>query len=421
MLKIVHFTNTYAPIVGGIEKSVAQVCADLTARGHFCRVITHAFEGAERSGQGVLRLPSFKNIGDSPFSLRIPTPSRIDNWLEAIEPDVLHAHQPFMLGDTAWRMARKRHLPIVFSHHTLYERYSDWPIIDREDAARLMLSITAQFANRCEICIAPTQSVADLMKERGITRPIKVVPTGIDLTPFAKPDREKFRNEHGIPLDAPAIGHLGRITVAKNIDYLMDVAIRVLQQNTKAYFIFVGEGEAKNPGLEKLRQEGVEDRVVSCGNLHGQEVANAYAAMDLFLFGSKTDTQGLVLAEAMAARTPVVALDAPGARDCIVDGESGVLVDSEAPAGEMAKSVQALLEDPQRIEKMSEAALRRADEFEHVRCSQRFEDIYTELQTTRQQTARQEHEGAWDAFMDRMENEWLLLREKFEATRSALS
>jgi 1,2-diacylglycerol 3-alpha-glucosyltransferase len=421
MRRVVHFTNTFAPMVGGIERSVAQAAAFLARHGHLCRIVTPAFTGAERSREGVLRLPAIKGIGEKGFSLRLPLPGRVESWMEAIEPEVLHAHQPFMLGDTAWRVARARHVPLVFTHHTLYERYADQLPLNEETARRLLLSLTTHFANRCDVCLAPTGSVAALMRERGIEAPIEVVPTGITVEIYATGDAVRARQAHSLPDRGPVIGHLGRLVEAKNLRYLVQAASELLTRREDAVFLLVGEGDELESALRHFEEAGVRDRAISAGTLTGPAVADAYAAMDLFLFASHTDTQGLVLAEAMAAGAVVLALDAPGARDCVADGRSGILLPSKAPPTAMAQAAEALLADPGRLEALSRGAREHALEFDEERCGTRLLAVYEEAIEAGARQPAPATLSSWEHWLQRVEDEWDLLADKLEITREAIS
>ena len=415
MLTVVQFTNTFAPMIGGIEKAVQRLHDDLSASGHFNRVVAPAFRGADECEGGILRVPAIKGLTEKRFSLRIPSIRQVDHWMEAVQPDLLHAHQPFMLGDTAWRVSQQRNCPLVFTHHTLYERYSDWPLIDREHAAKLMLKITTQYANRCNVCVAPTESIKATMVDRGITTPIEVAPSGIDLGPYRQTRPQRFRERFGLPTDALVAGHLGRISRAKNIHFLAEAVATLLTENPAAWFLIVGEGEALAEALGTLRSAGVGDRVVSTGNLGGQDVADAHSAMDVFLFASHTDTQGLVLAEAMAAGSAVVALDAPGARDCL-DETCSVLLPSNARPVDMASATGELFADSARLSALQAAAPGRAETFEHTRCSRRMVGIY-EAAVAAFNPEPPEADSAWEQFLEGTEREFDLLLEKVNAAR----
>jgi len=123
-MNIVMFTNAYEPVIGGLEQSVTTFAEDFQAEGHRVLIVTLAFPGAEKSDETVFRLPAIKEVAGTEFSIRLPVPAGLKERLDAFEPDIVHSHHPFMVGDTALRVARRRGLPLVFTHHTLYERYA---------------------------------------------------------------------------------------------------------------------------------------------------------------------------------------------------------------------------------------------------------------------------------------------------------
>ncbi len=422
MVRVVMFTNTFAPLIGGIERSVAQFHNDLNQSGHFCRVVTPAFRQATVSRNGILRTASIKGIGEQGFSFRLPSISRIDRWMEAIEPNLVHAHQPFMLGDTAWRISQERRIPLVFTHHTLYERYARLLPLEDERASRLVLSLTTHFANRCDLCIAPTESVAELMRDRGIEAPIEVVPSGIDVERYSHGDAQATREQFTIPPDHRVFGYLGRVTHEKNMQFVADAASRILAATTHTIFLCAGEGDAVESVRKTIEKAGFGDRLRMAGILTGDAVPNAFKAMELFLFASRTDTQGLVLAEAMAASTPTIALDAPGARDCIRHNETGLLLPTDATPAEMADSTVNLLEDRPRLRQLQENTRASADDFSHSRCSQRLIEAYQNLLDSYSRAHLEDpgdEHSTWDHFLDRIEQEWTLITEKIDAGISA--
>ena len=121
-MRIAMFTNTYLPHVGGVARSVSTYEEELRRRGHQVRIVAPTFEGAAQSTYDVLRVPAIQGFNGSDFSVRLPQPGLIAAFLDDFRPQVIHSHHPFLLGDSALRFAWSRRLPLVFTHHTLYEQ-----------------------------------------------------------------------------------------------------------------------------------------------------------------------------------------------------------------------------------------------------------------------------------------------------------
>jgi len=206
-MKICMFTNTYKPHVGGVARSVDFFTEDLRADGHRVLVVAPEFPGAEDDQEGkVVRVPAIQEFNGSDFSVRLPAPFRVDQTVEAFDPQIVHSHHPFLMGDTALRVARDRRVPLVFTHHTLYEQYTHYVPLNSEAMERFVIRLATDYANFCTRVVAPSQSIADLIQKRGVRSPVDVVPTGVDLTFFTGGRGETFRREHGISPDAMVVG-----------------------------------------------------------------------------------------------------------------------------------------------------------------------------------------------------------------------
>lgn len=413
------FTNTFEPMVGGLERSVATAHEDLQRAGHLCRVITPRFDGARESRAGVLRVPALLGVGRRKFSIPLPTSRRIRHWIEALEPQVLHAHQPFLLGDTAWKLARLRRIPLVFTHHTFYERYAHWLRMDAERARGMVMDMTTQFCNRSHLIIAPSDSVRRILLERDIVTPIEVVPTGIDVQRYGSGCRMRGRLALGLAASDEVIGHIGRLSQEKNLEYLTHAALHLLQARPQAKFLLVGEGDRLAWARERFAAAGMSDRLVTPGTLHGAALVDAYTAMDLFIFGSQSDTQGLVLAEAMAAGVPIVALEAPGASDCIEHERSGWLLPRAASEREFAAAVHGALAEPARRQSLSAGAKRRAQGYSRSVCLERLLAAYE--QALQRCASLASCSDDWDAIVPRWEATWKPIVEKLAVALRAAS
>ncbi len=416
-MKIAMFTNTYLPHVGGVARSVQTLENACRRMGHEVRVIAPVFENADDLPH-VLRVPAIQHFNGSDFSVRLPVPNLIRDFIDDFAPDVIHSHHPFLLGDAALRESWKTGAPIVFTHHTLYERYTHYVPLDSAALKRAAVQLATEYCNLCDEVIAPSESIARLLRERGVTTPVQSIPTGIDTAFFSQGNGAKFREKTGIPTGAKVIGHVGRLAAEKNLLFLAEALARRLAEDPDAWVLLVGDGDVRQEVLDLLRRAG--GRIAAPGTCTGDELADAYAAMDTFVFASQTETQGIVLAEAMAAGVPVVALDGPGVREVLRNGENGLLLDADATAGDFAAALDRLMDDPDLLQRCSEGARRTAADYDAEPCARRIVDRYEALAAE----GRKESEDGllpWDRFLAGVEIEWNLLSAKIAAAAAALT
>jgi glycosyltransferase involved in cell wall biosynthesis len=325
-VNIVLITNTYLPHVGGVARSVAAFREAYGAAGHEVLVVAPAFPETPEGEVGVLRVPAIQNFNASDFSVALPLPAGVHGALERFAPDIIHSQHPFLLGMTAIRAARTLDRPLVFTHHTLYEEYTHYVPADSPALRHFVIELATAYGNLADLVIAPSESIRDLITARGVTSPVQVIPTGVDVERFAAGDGSALRRRLGIPADAFVVGHMGRLAQEKNIPFLADALCRFLAAGDDRHCLVVGDGDAADAFVTRFREAGLGARLHRPGVLEGQALVDALAAMDLFAFASLSETQGMVLTEAMAAGAPVVALEAPGVREVVRDGHNGHLV-----------------------------------------------------------------------------------------------
>ena len=328
-MNIVMMTNTYLPHVGGVARSVETSATWLRDRGHRVLIAAPTFEGAPEVEPGVVRVRAIQHFHGSDFSVPLPITLRLHRAFERFEPDLVHSHHPFLLGDTALRVAAAFDLPIVFTHHTMYENYTRYVPLDSPRMKRFVVELATGYADLCDAVFAPSETVAAILRERGVRTRIEVVPTGVDVARFAAGDGPEFRSAHGIPSHAIVVGHVGRLAAEKNLKFLARAVADHAAADARVYALIVGGGSEEEAFRARFSERGLGDRLRLAGVLDGRALASAYRAMDVFAFASKTETQGLVLAEAMAAGVPVVALDAPGVREVVCDRVNGRLLPEE--------------------------------------------------------------------------------------------
>jgi 1,2-diacylglycerol 3-alpha-glucosyltransferase len=418
-VKIVMMTNTFAPHVGGVARSVTAFTDSYRARGHRVVVVAPFFEGAPDRETDVIRIPAIQNFNGSDFSVVLPVPGALMTKVRELEPDVIHAHHPFLLGATAVRLARAYRIPMVFTHHTMYERYTHYVPGDSPALKRFVIRLSTSFANLCDLVFAPSESVAREIAQRGVTTPVEVVPTGVDTEALATGDGRGFREGQGIPDDAFVVGHLGRLAPEKNLGFLTRAVARFLEREPRARFLVVGVGPSADAIRAEMRERGLEDRLHTVGILKGQALVDAYHAMDAFAFASMTETQGLVVAEAMAAGVPVVALDAPGVREVVRDGKNGRLLPEEDEGAFADGLAWAAGRDGEAAADLKHEPLATAERFSLDRSADKALRLYERLRGRPHEDTDDQYD-AWDSSVRMIQAEWEVIKDLAEAAGAAI-
>ncbi|MCC7120240.1 MAG: glycosyltransferase [Gammaproteobacteria bacterium] len=419
-MRIVMMTNTYLPHIGGVARSVTAFTAAYRRLGHDVLIVAPEFEDRDPHEHGVVRVPAIQKFNGSDFSLILPVSGTLDEAIARFKPQIIHSHHPFLIGSAALRLACQLALPLVFTHHTMYEEYTHYVPGDSPLLKRFVATLSSHYANACQHVFAPSESIASLIRERGVTTPIDVIPTGIGREFFATGDGAGLRAALGIAPDAFVVGHVGRLAPEKNLAYLGDALMRFLAAQAHAVALVVGGGPCAADLRAQARDAGVADRVLMTGPLDHPLLVSAYRAMDVFAFASKSETQGLVLAEALAVGVPVVALDAPGAREVVVDGENGRLLDAETGVEQFVTALTGLACAPATTRRTQvQHALATARDYEIDRCAGRALAVYAEVAAQFDAPSRAGH-GEVEEVLTRLGAEWIVLKGLAGAAGAAL-
>jgi glycosyltransferase involved in cell wall biosynthesis len=262
----------------------------------------------------------------------------------AARVDLVHIHTPFIAHYAAARFAREHGLPLVATYHTFFEDYLHHyvPILPRGIGRWAARRFTLSQCRDVAALISPSAPMRDALLAYGVTTPIEVLPTGLPATSFVRGDGARFRKQFDLPDDRPLLLYVGRVAFEKNIDFLLRMFVKLRARRPGALFVIAGEGPAL-PHLTKLARElGIESQVRFIGYLdRNTELPDCYAAGDAFVFASRTETQGLVLLEAMAQSTPVVSTAELGTRS-ILTADCGAYVVPEEEETFAAAVVEAL-------------------------------------------------------------------------------
>ena len=417
-MNIIMITNTYTPHVGGVAQSIVRFVECYRNAGHRVLVVAPNFENMPEDEEDVVRLPAIQHFNGSDFSVVLHIPSFLNKALSDFGPEIIHSHHPFLLGDTAIRISASRNIPLIFTHHTMHEDYTHYVPGDSEALQRFVVELATGYANLCDHVIAPSESVQRILEKRGVVQPITVIPTGVDVAKYSKGDGSSFRKRAAIPDNAFLMGYVGRLAPEKNLEFLSDAIIRVIQRHPRAHFAVVGSGSSSETIEEKFRLAGLQDRLHLVGTLKEQALVDAYHALDLFTFASKSETQGMVLVEAMAAGVPVVALDAPGSREIVNNMFNGFLVRDENVV-EMGDAMICVMKmDAGERRRMSELARATAGHFTIADCAEKALEVYAMHLTTHRSSAQAE-DSSLQSLLRLIEEEWNLWANRASAAAEA--
>jgi glycosyltransferase involved in cell wall biosynthesis len=419
-MKILMMTNTYTPHVGGVARSVESFTRAYRERGHEVLVVAPEYEGTPPEKSGVIRVPAVQQFMGSDFVVALPVLRDVDTTVEGFQPNIVHSHHPFLLGATAVRVANIHGLPLVFTHHTMYEDYTHYVAADSQALKRFVISLSTHYANLCDLVFAPSGSVRRILQERGVETPITVMPTGVDIERFRRGSGRGFRAAVGIPPETFLVGHVGRLAHEKNLSFLVAAVVAFLEREPRAQFLVVGKGPDEREIREAFAAAGQQNRLHMLGTLQRELLVSSYKAMDVFVFASKSETQGMVLVEAMAGGAPVVALDANGSRDVIVDEQNGRLVKTETVEELAAALYWIATRSAEQRRKLRSHAKKTANRLTLPRMADRALSRYAKL-LTKARVSGSEEDDLWTRMWRGIEAEWNVIKGVAGATGTALT
>lgn len=419
-MKIVISTDIYYPMINGVAVFARNLAAGLKKRGHEVMVLAPSIDGKfkieqdKEYGFTVVRLKSNKmhiypdqinKVPEAKEILGIKMPqlyyknglnvsinpySTIKRVLDNFHPDLIHDQTPGPVALAVFRYAKKRDIPLVSTDHAYPDNLTQQlklPRVAKKPINAMMNKYFVSFLKRSEYATMPTeQAVADLIpnKRKPFKVPVEAISNGIDLSRFSKGKANKdIYKRFNIPSDKPIVLYVGRVDPEKSLNVLMDAFIKVHAKNPDAHLVVVGDGTARPKLEEQIAEAGISGNAHFLGRIVGDDLPQLYRTGTVFAITSKTETQSIVLMEAMASGLPCVAVDAGAIHELVCTGKNGYLCqpdDSDA----VAKGILNVINNPDRREKMSEESTKRAKKHDISHTLTCFENIYEQVLKNRE-------------------------------------
>jgi glycosyltransferase involved in cell wall biosynthesis len=378
-MNVLMISDVYFPRINGVSTSIQTFRRGLHAAGHETLLIAPEYPVGDAGADGeIIRIPSRYLPRDPEDRLmKAGAIRRLTSRLGKRNFDLVHIQTPFVAHYQGLRLARALRLPVIESYHTYFEEYLHHyvPLTPRFLMRFIARRFTVSQCNALDALVVPSPAMRRALEDYGVRCPMHIIPTGMDMERFTGGDGARFRAQLGIAPTAPTLVHVGRIAHEKNIDFLLRMFARVAGRRADAVLIVAGEGPALNHCKSYVASLGLAGRARFVGYLSREkELLDCYRAGDLFVFSSKTETQGLVLLEAMALGVPVVSTAHMGTAD-IVNPQRGAVVAPDDEEG-FAAIVLGLLAAPERRAAMSEAGRRYAGEWSAQAMTERLAGLY---------------------------------------------
>jgi glycosyltransferase involved in cell wall biosynthesis len=384
-VRIAIFTDYFYPELGGIQDSIATISRTLGRRGHQVDIYAPRYSsrdyrriGAASRERGlganvrVRRRPSLP-FPSSTRQSRAALPSPIGWAALALraKPDLIHTHSFFGIGLEALLNGACLRIPVIGTNHTTIAGFAPHIPVRAEWAAAYVM----WFHNRCDYVTAPSRSVFAELGAARLCRPHRVISNPIDIdlfTPVRAEDRDALRARFG--LNGHTITYAGRLGPEKNIEVLLQAVALLRDQGVAAELAIAGHG-SHEPILRAMAAElGIVRQVRFLGTLLQEDLAQLLQVSDTFAIMSTSETQSMVLLQAMASGIPVVAADTRALPE-FVGPSNGVLVDPHDPAG-LARVLADLLAAPERRRQMGSGARQSAEKYGVEVVADEWETLY---------------------------------------------
>ena len=324
-MKILFISDVYYPRINGVSTSIKSFKENLEQLGHEVRLIAPKYSNHRCSEKWIKRVPSFQVPYDPEdrlmnyFQLR-----KLKKWVESEKFDLIHIHTPFMAHYFGLNLRKTLSIPCIETYHTFFEDYLHHyiPWLPEKFGRLFARWVSRRQCNSVDGVVVPSKPMLDVLTQYGIDKPMSVIPTGIDKHFLTKRSSDVFKLNYQLPMDKKILLYVGRVAKEKNIEFLLHVVKNISREYKDILLLITGEGPADKDLDLKIKEFGIYEFVKRLPYLDRSHILpQCYSAADVFVFSSKSETQGIVPLEAMAQGTPVVAIAEMGIASVIKNNE----------------------------------------------------------------------------------------------------
>ncbi len=374
-MKIGLFTDGYYPQINGVATTVDDLKDSLRTLDHNVYIVAPKYPKYKDRDPKVFRLKSFRLYRNPELRLSYMFPDKIFQKVLKVDFDIIHGFSGGSVPSLGLALAKFKKKPYVFTYNTRLNHYTHYFLGGKILRPKAIEKIVELYCNVCDYVIAPAEYVKEELLEFGVKKPIAVIPNGVDTNKF-KPGKSNFlRARMGLKTSERIALYVGRLAKEKSVDFLIRSFAKLKQDNV--YLAIVGDGpERKN--LETLvKKLKLEKQILFLGFVDHNLLATVYQSADIFVFSSTTETQGMIIPEAMACGLPVLTVKDKVFAQFIEDGVNGFMVEKRETI--FAQKLEDLLQDKDLLTRISKEARLQALKFSLEEIAKKFENLYKQL------------------------------------------
>ncbi|MDQ7734066.1 glycosyltransferase [Halomonas sp. SpR1] len=382
-LRVAMVSNNYFPFVSGVSVSVDRLRNGLRALGHSLQLFVPRYREAWQDDSSIKRIPTLMAFGQKDeFRLTNPFSARFRRCLRAFKPDLIHVHHPFWLGSMGLFMGRRLKVPVIYTYHTRLEHYAHFvPLPGALFRNLISHYLIKRFSNRCQGVIVPTYSAEEYLRMIGVKTPSLVQPTGIDVARFSQVDESELdalREQLGVSASRKILISVSRISKEKNISFMLEALAELKAQgHDDFHLLLIGDGPDREAIQTQIDTLKLTSQVTLVGAVPPDRMALYYHLGDIFVFASTSETQGMVILEAMSAGLPVVAVRSSGIDDVVRQGINGFKTPQNRQA--WGQKVVGLKDNAELRQQLGKQASHFAEEFDIDNFASAVASFYAEV------------------------------------------
>src|SRR3989338_8557865 len=398
-LRIAHFTDTFHPKIDGIVTFLDNSIDYFSKRNHsivvFCPTYGKQKEKYFGKNIKIFRLRSIHLHTYKEVKIAIARPKKILKKLKDFNPDIIHIHSPGIVGFLGILAARKLHIPLIGTYHTLVSEQADYISLgnilglnklvaklyalfkkekfrkkpkDDSRLKRFLWYISMKMYKKCDIIIAPSASIADLLKSKLRHNAICHVCYGIDLKKFHP--KKHYNNAKML-----SFAYVGRLSFEKNIDIIIKAFQIVDKRGIDFSLKIVGDGPARKYLEGMVKRYGLKPKINFTGEVYGSALREIYQENDIFVIASAMETLGMVILEALASGTPVIGVRKYAVPDLVKDGVNGYLAEPYS-AESFSEAIIKVIKNKSRMPHVGRQGMKIAQKCELVKSMKKLESVY---------------------------------------------